>query len=157
MTSARFEFRRALVDALSVDSDLIDVQVGYGWSGELRTREEIFLTETTGAKSVPVFVGAPSVANPLHYDDLFTFTVTCLAWKAGQSSQEADERGDALALVVERVLREDPTLAADTAYWVIVAGTITDQRSITSPSKEGFTSTVEVDVEVHARISGPAE
>ncbi len=157
MTSARFEFRKALVDALTEDTALADVSVDYGWSGELRTREEIFLTETSGSKEVPVFTGPPTAANPLHYDDLFKFTVTCLAWKAGQSSEEADERGDALALVVERILREDPTLAADTAEWVVIAGTITDQRSITSRSKEGFTSTVEVDVEVHARIFGPAE
>ncbi len=159
--SARYQLRAAAVtalQALTADGEPLEgVAVDYGWSGELRTREEIFLGETTGALSVPVFHGPATEAAPVTYDDRFGFTVYILAWSPGQTAQVADARADALALVVLKVFRETPTLNISDDHTHVVAALIAEQRSIVRPSKEGFTGQVEIDVSVHARIAGPAE
>lgn len=156
MSSPRYAVPAALVTGVTAEVPS-GVQVEVGWPGDEQERESIWCGDIEGSLSVPVFTGQPSAANPLTYDDIFGFTVYITAWEANQTSLESAARGDALAQHVRRYLRESGQIASDTANWVIVQALMSEERSITFLGKEGFRTMVEIDVEVHARISGVAE
>jgi len=154
VTTARVSIRQQIAEWLRADDALIDVQVEEGWAGELSERETIFFGGTTGTMSIPVFTGQPSTDTPFSYDDEFTITVYVWAATPGQTFAEADERGAELWQALERVMRVHEFVDGD--GWVLVDAQIGQVVSDIGPTAEGFAQVIEADINVLARISGPA-
>lgn len=154
MTAARVSIRQQLAEALRADTSLTDVAIEEGWAGDLYDRETIFFGGTTGAMRIPVFTGQPSAANPFSYDDEFSLTLYVWAARPGQTFTEADERGSDLWASCERIMREHEFVDGD--GWALIDAQIGQVDTDIGPTAEGFAQVIEADINVLARISGPA-
>lgn len=154
MTVHRSECRNQLIVLLAAESDLAGVLIEHGWPGELKEREMIFAGGTRGRFNVPVFGGAPSAGNPVRYDDEFTLELFWWAGAAGQSFQDADDRGNAIWSVIERVMRVHGF--TDGTGWGISDVVIGDVETDVGPTQEGFVFSGKASIDFRIRITGTA-
>lgn len=107
----RAAVRQGLVEDLRLQEELTGIQVEYGWPGDQLRDESVFLGRTTGTYEIPYGYGPVTPANPITYDDTFTFPLFLAAAAPGQSSGAAEQRGGYFANAIVRSMRTNAVFA----------------------------------------------
>lgn len=110
--------RSALVAALALEGDLIDVDVSYAWTFGSQSRERIFTGRARATHDSASLKAGRDFRN-----ERMTFDLTVLVEGVGLNPEETDERAMALGLVVEEYVADNKGgLGVDGVNWIRVAG-----------------------------------
>lgn len=104
-------FMSTLVDTLTADADLADVQVSFGDEGDERQPERIWFGAVQFQGDIPVCTGPPSESNPLWREVHALVPIEVAADIPKQSIPDGHDRVCELAGVVEAILAADPNLS----------------------------------------------
>lgn len=141
-----FEFKSALVDALSARAGLTGVQVSYGFPNQEVSDEAIWLQDANSNNSIPTYKAGASVK----VEEVYTVTVACqVLMSQGEPQETADARAVELLREVQQAVAENPRLIP-----TILHAQLTGWRHHGGPLETGggHGSRFDVQVEVRARL-----